>query len=371
MQGSRIDESVKKRALSLCQKSIAKGACPVNKSLTIHDIAKMAGVSSATVSRVLSNSTYPVSAANREKILRIAKETNYVPNLLGKQLKTNTNMTLAAIIPSITNPFYSSVVLGIEEIARENRYQVLLCNSLQDARLEDEYVKSIFEKQVKGLIISSLSADTKLLKRYIAKGLHVVALDQKLEEEGILQIKFDYRKGGYLAATHLIESGHRRIAYVTSPLDRPSRRSICHGYEEALREHGLAPTIQIAESEEIYDGVYEFDNGKRLTRRLLELSDRPTAILACNDMTAVGVMNELMAAGVQVPRDMSVMGFDDIAFSRMTVPPLTTVKQPDYEMGRLACQFLMDRLSGKPMPQMEIMLQPKLVIRESVAAPLA
>lgn len=339
----------------------------MNKPVTIHDIAKMANVSSATVSRVLSNSSYPVKAALRDKIWRIAKEANYVPNVIGKQLKTNTNMTIGVIIPSISNPFYSSVILGIEGIARERRYQVLLCNSLQDPALEDEYVKAMFEKQVKGMIISSISADRKTLKHYIDMGLNVVALDQTIDEAGICQIEFDYRKGGYMAASHLIAQGHKRIAYVTAPLDRPSRRSICRGYEEAMREASLAPLVQVSEREEVYDGAFEFDNGRRLTRQLLELPAAPTAIFACNDMTAFGVLSELAQAGVRVPDEMSVVGFDGIAFGQMTTPPLTTIKQPDYEMGRLACKLLLDMLADGRQPELGITLQPKLLERGTVA----
>ncbi|GIP34699.1 LacI family DNA-binding transcriptional regulator [Paenibacillus sp. J2TS4] len=339
----------------------------MKKTITIHDIARMANVSSATVSRVLSNSTYPVSAAKREKILRIAQEVNYIPNLLGKQLKTNTSMSLGVIIPSITNPFYSSVILGIEEIARENQYQVLLCNSHHDPKLEIDYLQTIFEKQVKGLIISSISLDTKLLKSFIDMGLNVIALDQKIDAEGVCQIEFDYLKGGYMATSHLIARGHKKIGYVTAPLNRPSRISIHQGYLNAMQEHGLEPMVRVSEHEHVYDGIYEFDNGKRLTRELLDLPERPTAIFACNDMTAFGVINELANDGIQVPEDMSVIGFDGIEFGKMTTPPLTTIKQPDYEMGRLACKILLEMLGGGRKSELDMVLQPKLVERRSVA----
>jgi LacI family transcriptional regulator len=315
---------------------------------------------------VLSNSSYPVSPELRSKILRIAKETNYVPNLLGKQLKTKTSMTIGVVIPTITNLFYSSIILGVEEIARKNNYQVLLCNSFQDPELEDKYIQAMFEKQVRGLVISSISSDKKQLKHFIDMGLNVVALDQKMEMEDVSQVDFDYRKGGYIATKHLLGKGHERIAYLTAPLDRPSRISIHEGYLAAMSEAGLEPIIQEG-GKETYSGTYEFENGKEQTRRLMDRGERPTAIFACNDMTAFGVVNELSSKGVKVPEDISVMGFDGIDFGQMMTPPLTTVLQPTYEMGRLACNMLLDVLIDGKKPETGIMLQPKLLERESVA----
>jgi LacI family transcriptional regulator len=316
---------------------------------------------------VLSNSQYPVSAAMREKILRTAKELEYIPNLLGKQLKTNTNMTLGIIVPSITNPFYSSMILGIDEIARSHNYHVLVCNTLQDPKREEEYLKTIFEKQVRGLIISSISKNRKLLKQLMGMGLNVVALDQEIDGKDMYRIEFDYRKGGYMATTHLIKKGHRSIAYVTSSLDRPSRKSIYEGYLDAIKEFGLEPYLEEAGQEEAYNGTYEFENGRRLTRKLLGLSSPPSAIFACNDMTAFGVINELGFHGISVPHDISVVGFDGIEFGQMITPALTTIKQPDYEMGRLACSMLIEMLKGENKSELDIMLQPKLVERNSVA----
>jgi len=341
----------------------------MKKPVTIHDIAKMAGVSSATVSRVLSNSDYPISAAMREKIQRIAKESNYIPNLFGKQLKTKSSMTIGVIIPSISNPFYSSVILGVEGIARQNQYNVIVCNSLHDAALEEEYLKTIAEKQIKGLIISSIATDKGLLKTLIDTGMKVIAIDQKVDEDGICQIEFDYRKGGYMATRHLLSKGHRRIGYVTLQMDRPSRRSIYQGYLEAVEEAGLEPIMQESAEEDVYNSLYEFNIGKKLAGKLLEMPSPPTAIFACNDVMAFGVINELTSRGLQVPGDMSVIGFDGIEYGQMIHPPLTTIKQPDYEMGKMACKMLMDMLKGDAdEPMFDVLLQPKLMERSSVAA---
>ncbi|MCV4234030.1 LacI family transcriptional regulator [Virgibacillus sp. LDC1] len=338
----------------------------MKKPTTIHDIAKMANVSSATVSRVLSNSSYPVSKELKERIQKIAKESNYIPNMLGKQLKKNSSNTIGVIIPSIVNPFYSSVIFGIEEVARQNSFTVIVCNSLQDPSLEDEYLRTIMEKQVKGLIISSISKDKSQLIQLMKLGLNVIAIDQKIDEDNINQIEFDYHKAGYIATKHLQEKGHARIGYVTSKLDRPSRRSIHQGYMSAMKDAGLKPLVVESPTEEVYNAITEFDTGKQLTQRLLEHSPQPTAIFACNDMMAFGVINELSQRDIQVPEQISVMGFDGIDVGQMIHPPLTTMKQPDYEMGKMACKMLLDMMQGDDSPMFDVMLQPKLLERKSV-----
>lgn len=339
----------------------------MKKQVTIHDIARMAKVSSATVSRVLSNSDYPVSRELRERILRIAEETNYVPNMLGKQLKKNTSMTIGVIIPSIINPFYSSVIFGIEQTARQHQYTVITCNSLHDPELEREYIRTMMEKQVKGLIIASLSNDNTMLKQMMDMGVHVIAIDQKIEAEGISQIEFDFPKGGYMATQYLISKGHRRIAYLTSRMDRPSRKSLYQGYLEAMKEEGLEPFLVEANADDDYNPMSDFDTGKTLARKLLaSKNDRPSAVFACNDMLAIGVINELSLQHVRVPEEVSVIGFDGIDLGQMIYPPLTTIKQPDYEMGKMACTMLLNMMNNEASHLFEIILQPKLIERQSV-----
>ncbi|KRG15141.1 LacI family transcriptional regulator [Virgibacillus soli] len=341
----------------------------MKKQTTIYDIARKAKTSTATVSRVLSNSNYPVSNELKERIKEVAKELNYIPNMIGRQLKTNNSMTIGVIIPSITNPFYSSIVLGIEDIARSRGYHVLLCNSHRSSELEEEYLKTLFEKQVRGLIVSSISSNKELVEALVQKGLNVVAFDQTIEGLESSQIQFDFRKGGFLATEHLIEKGHRKIAFISSPLTRPSRLSIYEGYQQALEKYEIEVErewIQIASrEEEISERNYEFKNGIDLTKKLLQCSDLPTAIFVCNDMTAFGVMNELANQGIKVPQQMSVIGFDNIEFSQMMTPPLTTIQQPDYEMGRMACNLLLDQLDGEETKQVDIILQPKVIERQS------
>jgi len=341
----------------------------MKKQVTIYDIAKKAQTSTATVSRVLSKSGYPVKSELRERIQKIAEELNYIPNMIGRQLKTNTSITIGVIVPTITNPFYSSVVLGIEDIARERGYQVLLCNSHRSSEIEEEYLKTLLEKQVKGLIISSVSTDNDMLSKLVQMGLNVVAIDQSINELNTSQIHFDYRKGGFLATEFLIEKGHTKIAFISSPLSRPSRQHVYEGYRDALMKYGVKTNkswICISSmEEEISEMNYEFNNGIMMARRLLSCSELPTAIFVCNDMTAFGVMNELTSHNIKIPEQTSIVGFDNIEFSKMVSPTLTTIQQPDYEMGRIACNTLLDQLDGGNSEYIDIILQPRIIERNS------
>ncbi|MCU6709773.1 LacI family transcriptional regulator [Paenibacillus sp. J5C_2022] len=344
----------------------------MNKPATIYDIAKHVNASPATVSRVLSNSKYPVRPALAEKIREAARELNYTPNSIGRQLKTNKTSTIGVIIPSITNPFYAAVVSGIEETASEQGYQVLLCNSQNNPELELQHLKNLQENQVKGVIISSIIDKNDGLKQYLSHGFKVVTIDQNHPDTDTCQINFDYAKGGHVIASHLLEQGHRDIAFLSAPLDRPSRQLIYQGYKEALHARGVdidqARVLISSTSEESGKPITEFQQGKQLTRRLLQSKPWPTAIMASNDMLAFGVMNELVNKGIRVPEDISVAGFDNLEFAEIVAPALTTVEQPKQEMGAIASRLLIDLLNDVDNAPGEIMLQPQLVERKSVHA---
>lgn len=342
----------------------------VKSSVTIYDIAEKANASPTTVSRVLSNSGYPVSDKLKFNIIKVAKELKYVPNIIGKQLKTKINTTIGVLIPTLSNPYYSSVVIGIEEIARSKGYNVLLCNSNQSVEQEEQSLQMLLERQIAGLIVSSISSNNKLIEQYKDKGLSVVAFDQLIKNSDVFQIDFDYKRGGYLAAKHLIEKGHKKIAYLTAPLERPSRNLIYEGYKQALLESGIIPNeklLLVSDFEDEAGGnFHEFTNGQKLARKLLELPRLPTAAFVCNDMTAFGVLNELNLHGVKVPNKISLVGFDNIEFGEMVNPSLTTIEQPKYDLGKLSCNILLESIEGVLTNPYKIMLQPQLIERNSV-----
>jgi len=340
------------------------------KRITIYDIAKEAGTSTATVSRVLSNSGYPVKEELRKKILDTAEKLNYSPNALGRMLKKSESRDIGVIIPTISNPFYPQVVLGIELEARRRGYGILLCNSFRDPETEKKYITSLVQKQVKGIIISSIDANHISLKEIIGNDVKVVAFDQNIKGLKCSKVGFDFVKGGMLAVEYLIKKGHRNIAFATSPLTRKSRLETLEGYKLALLKHGLPfneRNIIASSSEEEYENVnYEFENGRKLAASFLQLEERPTAIFAVNDMTAFGVIRELWNNGVNIPNDVSVVGFDNIEISSMINPPLTTINQPSFETGKLACKTLLDLMEDKGSQEVSITLEPSLVERKSV-----
>lgn len=343
------------------------------KKATIYDIAAEAGTSAATVSRVLSNSGYPVKEEVRDRILDAAQKLNYTPNMVGRMLKKSESRDIGVIVPTISNPFYTQMVLGIELEARQRGYGILLCNSFRDAATEEKYIESLYQKQVRGLIISSIGENHPVLKEMQENGVDIVVIDQDIEGLKYGKVGFNYIKGGLLAVEHLIELGHENIAFLTSPLTRRSRKETLEGYRLALIKNNLEfkqENVIVSDyEEETQNGIYEFENGKKLAEKFLKLSERPTAVFAVNDMTAIGVIQELINNGVRVPEDVSMVGFDNIEVSSMINPPLTTVNQPSFETGRIACKLLMDRMNDNGYENVSITLEPSLVVRKSAGRP--
>jgi len=340
------------------------------KKTTIYDIAAEVGTSSATVSRVLSNSGYPVSEGIRSRILDAAKTLNYSPNMVGRMLKKSESKDIGVVIPTISNPFYPQLVLGIELEARKSGYSILLCNSFRDASTEKKYMESLYQKQVRGLIISSIDKNFEFLKQLQENDIKIVAFDQNIDEFKCSRVGFDFVKGGMMAIDYLAGMGHKNIAFLSSPLTRNSRRETMEGYKLGLLRNGLTfneANIIISEyEEETENGTYEFENGRMLAKKFLMLSDKPTAIFAVNDITAFGIIQELLSNGIGVPQDVSIIGFDNIEVSSMVNPPLTTINQPSYETGRLACKILIESLDEGEEKEVRVSLDPSLVIRKSV-----
>ncbi len=343
-----------------------------NRDATIYDIAAEVGTSAATVSRVLSNSDYPVSEKLKQRVLDVSQKLSYSPNIVGRMLKKSVSMDIGVIIPTISNPFYPHMILGIESEARLRGYNILLCNSFRNPDTEKKYVQLLYQKQVRGIIISSIDENHMFLKEMQKNGVIVVVFDQDIDELKCSRVEFDYAKGGIMAVEYLARLGHRRIAFLSSPLTRKSRRETHEGYRLGLLENGLkydSDLVLMSDyEEESREGTYEFENGKNLAMSFMDISqkERPTAIFAVNDMTAFGIIQHLFEKGMDIPGDVSVIGFDNIEMSSMINPPLTTVNQPSFETGRLAGKLLLDSLEGKERGEVSITLEPSLVVRKSV-----
>lgn len=273
-------------------------------------------------------------------------------------------------MPTVSNPFYSVLILGIEAVFDRHGYNMLLCNSFRDEAKEMNYVDLLRQKQVNGLIITSISSDRDYLQAQIDSGMRMVTLDQSVENLNCSKVVIDYETGSKMAMEHLIANGHRKIGFISAPLSIISRKKIYSGYKTTLAEHQIpiqAGWLYITEHELEANGeFYEFENGKALARRMLQSSQRPTALLVINDMTAYGLMHELANQGVKVPEDISLVSFDNIFFSQVTQPPLTTIGYSTYEMGQQAAECLIRSLQDSQALPSSIVLKPELIERKSV-----
>ena len=332
----------------------------MSKQTTLRDVAAHCGLSLATVSRVLSDSSYTVSEATRQRVLDSARLLNYTPNELGKSLKTRSTHDIGVILPNITNPYYALLLQGITDEAERCGYHILLCSSHRNPKREAENISMLISKRVDGILLSSINPDARAVQ---TASCPLLAIEQPLSIPCPL-VGFDYRGGAMMAARHLIELGHERIAFLGAPLDRPSRRMMLEGYRAALTEHG----IPLRSEYELLDGVeserrstYEIENGQECARRILRMNPMPTACVCLNDMTAIGAMRTFAENGVRVPEDVSLIGFDNIPFCDLTAPALTTVDQHARELGALSVRRLLGLDTDSPAPA------PTLVLRQSTA----
>jgi len=337
------------------------------KRVTIYDVAKKSGLSTATVSRVLNNVDYPVSEEVRAKVLKAAHELDYKPNLLGKYLKTRSNNEIGVIIPNITNYYYPQLLLGVHDVAAQRGYQIILCNSYRNSELEIKNLHLLMSRQVMGILTVSLSTNNEYLQEFVKKGGNVVLLENSPEID-CNKVIFNYFKGAYMACEHLIRQGHKKIGFVGAPLIRYSRVQQFEGYKKCLEDYGIEldqDFIYISENEKEYRTAYEFENGKLLAQMLLERQKKPTAVFCINDMTAIVLIQQLQKNGLLVPRDISVVGFDNLDLSEIINPRLTTIDQHSYEMGSSATNLLIDSYENKRNINYITQFEPTLIVRDS------
>jgi LacI family transcriptional regulator len=338
--------------------------------VTIADIARQLGTSAATVSRVLSGNGYPVNKKLREQILTAAHDMGYVPvNMRQKETKSYYH-EIGVVVPTVKNPYFADVVVGIEVEARRMDYSVLLYSSLRDTHNESVYVNNLLSRQVEGLIIFPMGSTLDFISHVPSARLPMICIDQTYEGFSGSSVGFNYVKAGAMATEHLIGLGHRRIAFLTTPLVRQSRKEVYDGYQLELSRASIpldqSLVLEASREEERQDGSYEFTTGQALAAELLMHKNFPTAVVAINDLTAYGVMNEFQKHGLQIPQDISVIGLDNLETSAMIYPPLTTINQPAGETGRLACKLLIDAINGTEKSHaVNIVLEPELVVRRS------
>ncbi len=333
--------------------------------VSIKDIAKSAGVSHSTVSRALSDSPL-VSDETKARIQRLAQEMGYSPNTLARSLVTRQTYTIGVVVTTIADPFVAEVVQGIEATAHDYNYTVILCSSGAQPEREIAAVEMLRSKRVDGVIVTSSRIGALYLEHLERIGAPIVLINNHNESSGryTFTVTVDNRHGGYLATEHLVQLGHRRIAYVTAPADHSSDLDRMAGYREALIAGGIEPDPTL-----IVRGNGRADGGEQALKALIELSQPPSAVFCYNDMTAIGLMHAARQVGLSVPRDMAVVGFDDIPFASYFYPPLTTIAQPKVEMGRLAMKMTLSLMTiGEENHEEEIsnvVVRGTLVVRAS------
>lgn len=323
----------------------------------IQQVAHKAGVSVATVSRVLNNPS-AVTPKTRLKVENVIKDLKYEPSILGRNLRNSETRLLLVLIPSISNPFYSEIINGIEHTALVNKYNILLCQTDSSPQRENIFFNMVRNRLADGIISMDPTVNRKKLAELAAK--HSIIMCSEYDENGTIPyVTIDNELAAYYAVKHLITLGHEKIALINSDEKFLYARQRRMGYERALKEYDLP-----IQTEWIYHtNELEFHNGVQAMRKLLQLIDRPTAVFAVSDTLAIGALKEINNSCLRVPEDLAIVGFDNINFSNMTNPTLTTVAQPMYKMGSVAAEMLINRIKEKEVES--VILDFELIIRES------
>lgn len=325
---------------------------------TIQDVAKAAGVSVATVSRVLNDSS-SVTPETREAVRAVIKKLNYQPNLLGRNLRRMETRMVLVLLPNVANPFYSRVVRGLEDVARKNGYNIMLCNTDSDMDREHKYLEMLRNRLSDGVIFMETELKgSELLE--LSKSFPVVQCCEYREDIDVDYVAIDNFAAAYKAVSHLTSLGHKRIAMISTRNSFISTREREAGYARALADAGVA-----FDSELIIRGDYGFKSGIRAAKTIANMEKRPTAVFAISDIVAIGAMKALKEAGLKIPEDIAVVGFDDISFASMYDPSLTTISQPKYDMGCEAMNMLIRKIKGELSHSMKLVLEHSLKIRES------
>lgn len=329
------------------------------RETTIKDVAATAGVSVATVSRVL-NGSDRVDAELATRVHDAVARLGYRRSGLARSLRSRRARVVGLVISDVRNPFFTDVVRGVEDRVGADGYSLVLCNSDEELAKEADYLDLIVEERMAGAIVSPASSDETRLDALTARGTPVVVIDREAAREAVDTVLVDNVRGGSIAVHHLAENGYRRIACVTGPSRTSTASDRQAGWETGLREVGLP-----VEESLLRHADFKESGGAAAAADLLAGPDRPDAFFVANNLMTVGVLAALREAGLEVPGDVGVVGFDDMPWARLLRPALTTVAQPTYELGRRAAGLLEERIQGADSPPRRIVLEPRLEVRES------
>jgi LacI family transcriptional regulator len=335
---------------------------------TVHDVARRAGVSASTVSHVLNNTRF-VSDELRERVLTAMRELDYTPNAAARMLTLKRSHTIGLIVSDIRNPFFASVARGVEDVAQEQGYTLVLCNSDENAERETACLGALETRAIDGVLLASSGVASEHLSRLVRAGFPIVLVDRDLPELGAPAILLDNEGAAYGAVKHLIAAGHLRIAMISGRASISTTTERVAGYRRALREAGLEFDERL-----LVSGLSTSQGGAAAANVVLDVHPPPSAIFSGNNLMSIGVLQAIANRGLVVPDDVAMVGFDDFPYpwSDAFRPHLTTVAQPTYELGRRAAELLVARLRSDKThasTSMErVTLEGQLVIRESSGA---
>ncbi len=329
--------------------------------MNIKKVAEHAKVSTATVSRLINKTSY-ISPETADKVWRAIEELGYYPNINARGLASGRSLLLGLIVSDIVNPFFPELVKSFEECAVEQGYEIITANTNYEAARTAQRVRSLIERRVDGVAVMTSEMDQMLIDELSTRGIPMVFLDTGEVRENVSNIQIDYEQGISEAVNYLLELGHRRIGFISGPLDLKSARIRRSAFLKFLQQQGI-----IEKKELVTTGDHKISGGKAAMNRLLDLKEMPTAVLASNDLTAIGALQALRNRGLRVPQDMSLIGFDDIVLAESTDPPLTTVNISRVKVAEYAFDSLIELIDGKTEIGTERRVGTKLVIRESTA----
>jgi LacI family transcriptional regulator len=330
---------------------------------TLRDVARRAGVSPMTVSRVV-NGSEQVSPQLQARVEQALIETGYIPNTVARNLRTRRTDTIALVMPDMTNPFFTTLAHGVETAAREAGISLLIANSDEQEDEEQRLVQVLLQRQVDGILIIPAGAGSETIRQCRAHDVPVVVVDRRPGISGVDVVRADSEGGALELGRLLAGLGHRRMAVLTGPASVPTAVDRAAGFRRALVEESGLPAPSVAH------GAFTIESGHAMTLSVMDHAPRPTALFAANNFIAIGVQHGLADLGLRVPEDVAVVGFDDLPQAMVTFPFLTVAAQPAFELGHRSVGVLLDRLADPSGPAQEVVLPTEIVIRRSSGEPI-
>ena len=327
---------------------------------TIYDLARATGLSPSTVSRAL-RGIGDISPGTVARVRDSAARLRYRPNAVARSLAVRGSDSFALMLPDIANPFFPALVKAVQLRARHHGKTVLLCNTEGVPEAEGEYLEMLASRQIEGVVAMGLAITAEEIRRRVGSGMKIVALDRAAAGGSPASVQADHRAGGWMATDHLLQLGHQAIAHIAGPAGLSVTTERWEGYRDRMNEAGIEPGP-------LAHGDFSESSGHRAAQELVSCGRHFTAIFCANDLMALGAISALRSAGVELPFQVSVVGFDDIELGRYAVPALTTIRQPLAELARVAVDLLVGLLHGEESPEPG-RLAVELVVRESTAAP--